>query len=539
MDRKRPSPLVGALLGALAALPLITITYLAAEAFDLPFPPFDVFDAMTRLLPGALVTFGIDTMVSLITALDLGDTSAAAKTAEQTIAVLQLVAGAAVFGAVLAWLGRGRQARLPLLGAIGGAVLCAVTLAATTVTGFPAAGVVSSVVWLVLVFLAWGWLLGLMIRLSSAGAERGEAPHTSRREFVVLVGAGVVAAVAGAVGLGALLRRGGDAAAPAVDADALLEGAAGTSGPAASPQVEALDARFEPVRGTRPEITPNPDFYRIDINTGVPDVDGGAWRLEVSGLVDERLALSLDELRAMPARSQFLTLSCISNRVGGDLIGTTRWTGVRLKDVMERAGMRRGVRSLYVEAQDGFYETVSLEDVMDDRTLLVYEMNGVALPAEHGFPLRVYIPNRYGMKQPKWIQRIEATDEVREGYWVERGWSLEARPKTTSVIDAVAMTMMVGQDEVVPIGGIAWAGARGIDRVELQVDDGPWQRAELRGPPLSPLTWVQWRMSLPYEAGTHVFRVRAVDGDGEVQTSRETGPRPDGATGYHEMRVSL
>lgn len=215
------------------------------------------------------------------------------------------------------------------------------------------------------------------------------------------------------------------------------------------------------------------------------------------------------------------------------------WTGVRLKDLLEEAGLRRGVQEIAMEAVDGFYESLPLEEAMDDRTLLVYEMNGEPLPEEHGYPLRIFIPDHYGMKQPKWITRLEAIDHEGAGYWVDRGWSEEAIPKTTSVIDTVAVGEADPGTSLIPVGGIAYAGAGGISKVEIQVDDGPWQEAELRNPPLSPLTWVQWRYEWKPEIGRHTFRVRAYDGTGELQETDPSDPHPNGATGIHSVTENV
>jgi DMSO/TMAO reductase YedYZ molybdopterin-dependent catalytic subunit len=166
-------------------------------------------------------------------------------------------------------------------------------------------------------------------------------------------------------------------------------------------------------------------------------------------------------------------------------------------------------------------------------------MNGAPLTAEHGAPLRIYVPNRYGMKQPKWITRLEVSDREGAGYWVERGWSKDAIVQTTAVIDTVRSSMMVGEGAVLPIGGIAYAGARGISKVEVQVDDGPWSDATLIAPAVGPLTWVQWRYEWRHQPGRHTFRVRAYDGSGALQPTRERGPHPAGATGVHEVTMKF
>ncbi len=220
------------------------------------------------------------------------------------------------------------------------------------------------------------------------------------------------------------------------------------------------DGRILPAPGTREELTPNGQFYRVDISATPLSVDGNAWRLLIAGLFDRTPRMTLSDLRAYPAHTQPITLSCISNPVGGSSIGTAHWTGLRLADLVEDLGLRPEANYLYLQSADGFYETVPLEDILNPETLLVYGMNNRSLPDKHGFPLRIYIPNRYGMKQPKWIERIEAVEEDQGGYWTDRGWSKQAIANTTSVIDVIAVDE--AHDGYIPVGGVAWAGARGI-----------------------------------------------------------------------------
>jgi hypothetical protein len=275
----------------------------------------------------------------------------------------------------------------------------------------------------------------------------------------------------------------------------------------------------------------------LDIDTSPPVTDQASWTLDVKGLFDHPRTLRLSDLLAYPAVTQPITLSCISNPIGGDLISTSNWIGVRLGVVLQDLGLRPEAKELYIKAADGFYESVVMEDMMDPRTLLVYGMNGDALPAAHGFPLRLYIPNRYGMKQPKWMTSIEAIGQEASGYWEERGWSAQARPHIVSIIDTVAKDYV--QNGRIPVGGIAWAGDRGIQRVELQIDQGEWMEAELRTPPLGPLTWVQWRYDWPSVSGLHTFTVRATDGTGMLQIGESRPPYPDGATGYDSVSVTI
>jgi DMSO/TMAO reductase YedYZ molybdopterin-dependent catalytic subunit len=535
MDREelqtgRPSLLLGLFFGLLAIIPVIVVLSFGQKIPGLSFAPFDVFDFVSRILPGSVITVSIDLMVRIITGLNLGPTAQLAKLGEQSIAIILFLVAAAVLGLVMAFIGRfSRSRRLPVIGLAVGLFAEILPLVAQGYLGFGPGELAASAAWLALVLGGWGLVVGWLLQASLEARMVTEGQGLSRREVLYLAGTATVAVIASAIGLGSVFagRRPETAAEQALPTPMSTM----TTGEAASPPESVLAARIQPAPGTRPEITSNENFYRIDIDAMVPNVDATQWRLEVSGLVDHSLSLTLDDIRTMPATSQYITLSCISNPVGGDLISGNLWTGVRLKDVLGQAGLQSGVKAVNIESVDGFYESVVMQDMMDDRTLLVYEMNGQPLPAKHGFPLRIYIPNHYGMKQPKWIVRMQAVDRVGPGYWVDRGWSMEAIVRTTSVIDNVA----VGQPDPgtgnLPIGGIAYSGARGISKVEVQIDDGPWTAAELRAPPLSPLMWVQWRYDWPPQPGRHVARVRAYDGNGELQIVKENPPHPNGASG--------
>ena len=240
-------------------------------------------------------------------------------------------------------------------------------------------------------------------------------------------------------------------------------------------------------------------------------------------------------------REQYVTLSCISGRIGTTLISTTHWTGAAMQAVLADVQPLPEAKYLVIKSADGFYETVALDLIAsDDRIMLCYAWDGEPLPFDHGFPLRIWLPDRYGMKQPKWIVDIEVTDEYREGYWVERGWDEVARVKATSVIDTVAVRDVVEADgqRLVPVGGIAFSGARGISGVQVRVDGGAWQDAKLRSP-LSETTWVIWRYDWPFAAGDHTFEVRCAELDGTPQIEEEQGNRPSGATGIHSRKATL
>ncbi len=517
----RASSWSGSFLGALTSVLALAVLELGNAIANVPFVPFDLFEWLTRALPGGVLTRSIDAMISAISALGIHPIGVAAKLAEQGMALGGFIAGCAIAGAIATALGRRSRHRAIAIGLTAGATWLAIDVVARVELGrFTAVGTCA----VAIVMLGWGAGLGELVgRRAALDAEPDQI--SARRRFVIVAVGGTLALAAGLFGISSLLRRTGRRLASLVRRPTPLELGA-TEGPAASPPSDVLARRIAPVPGTRPELTSNADFYRVDINLEPPHIDPVAWRLVVDGLVDHPLALSLAELRRLPSVSQVITLECISNPLGGDLIGTSLWTGVRLRDVLARAGVRDSAAAIDLTAADGFYESVALADADDPRTLLVYDMNREPLPERHGFPLRIYIPNRHGMKQPKWLTRLRASDRLGPGYWVDRGWSRTAIPHTTSVIDTVAGTA---------IGGIAYAGARGISRVEVQVDDAPWAPAELVAPPLGPLCWVLWRYAWPSRPGRHVFRVRAYDGTGALQAIRSEPPHPDGATGIHSV----
>ncbi len=536
---KRAFLLKSGLVGLLTSIVVTVVLSLGRQFAGLPFAPFDVFDWMARVLPGGLIIFVIGTMVNIINALHLGPTASTAKLAEQSNAIVQFLVLGVVFGLAVALLSGKNQKRATTIGLIGGAILWITAISVDSYLGFAPAGPIASFIWLGVVLLAWGWYIGSWIKLLafSPETEPAQPADLGRRRFLYILGAGGVGVMILATGLVDFFRR---AAIPATAASPTQVNAAGatpmapsavnSTGALNSPSDTALAARIIPAPGTRPEITAASDFYRIDINTIAPVVDASSWQLAITGLVDKPLNLRLDDIRSRPSISQMVTMSCISNPVAGDLIGTARWTGVPLKTILQEIGVKPGAKYIGIKSIDEFYESLSLTEAMDDRTMLVYNMDNAPLTADHGFPLRIYIPNHYGMKQPKWITSMEFTDQDPSGYWVDRGWSLAATPKTTSVIDT-QNPVVDPKTQTLPLGGIAWAGARGIQKVEIQVDNNPWTPVQLRTPTLSPLTWVQWRYDFPYKTGRFKFSVRATDGTGTLQSPVNMDVFPDGATG--------
>ena len=526
---------LGALIGLILTVPLTALFYAAYRREGLPFLPFNLFDWATRHLPGKVLAFGIGAMVHTIGWLHLGDTATTAKLAEQMMAVVGFVIAGMVVGAVFFAAVRPLQRSTILLsGLVVGAVLgIAAVLASRSAEFAPAGNAAGSALWILLALIVWGLLLGLAYRRTVADgreetARFGAAGRSDRRRFVLeLRGAAAAISIVGSI-LGKEPGKGQEAQG---EANRLPEAAWSESH-----TLPNARAAVKPVPGTRAEFTPLAQHYRIDINTTPPEVPEVSWRLQWSGLLEKPLVWTLDDIRSRPAMDQFITLSCISNEIGGDLIGTTRWTGASLKQLLPELGLLPNATHLKIKSADGFYEVVALDTIRgDDRVMLAYAWDGLPLAAKHGFPLRIYIPDRYGMKQPKWIESIEAMDHWEPGFWVSRGWDREARMRATSAIDAIATDMMIGQpggDRRVPIGGFAHAGVRGISKVEVQVDGGPWQAAELRTP-LSGQTWVMWRYDWPLQKGKHSFTVRCFEGDGTPQITAEASPEPSGATGLY------
>jgi DMSO/TMAO reductase YedYZ molybdopterin-dependent catalytic subunit len=539
---RRPGILSGSFVAAMLAASLIGIFFFAWKLAGLPFVPFDMFDWLTRVLPGRLIAFGIGTMVTVIRALNLGPTAETAKTAEQAMAIASLFIACVLGGIILLLIlrttrrGHGLTAGLTLGVVLGIPVMLISLHASETASVGPGA----RAVWVLGAFLVWGAVLGraeqrlIDIEETTDAVADAAVERIDRRRFLVkLGGTTALITVAGAV-VGELAEARRREA-------VMMAGGEPTRWSATHPLPNA-NAAVKPAPGTRPEFTPPEQHYRIDINTIPPKVDEREWRLKIAGLVERPLALTMDDLQRYEPMHQFVTLSCISNPVGGDLIGTTRWTGVSLQRLLPDLQLKPSATHLKIRSADQFFEVISLNAIKaDPRIMLAYLWDGVPLTREHGFPLRIYIPDIHGMKQPKWIESVEATDHWEPGYWVERGWNKVAQVHATSVIDSVAVDMtIIGADhqKLVPIGGIAHAGARGISKVEVQVDGGPWQQAELRTP-LSELTWVIWKYDWPFHSGKHTFTVRCYEGNGTPQAATPSPAAPNGATGLYSKSMML
>jgi DMSO/TMAO reductase YedYZ molybdopterin-dependent catalytic subunit len=288
-----------------------------------------------------------------------------------------------------------------------------------------------------------------------------------------------------------------------------------------------------------PLITPNSDFYRIDIALSPPQLDPATWVLHVTGEVERPLTLTYSDLAAMPTRESRTTIMCVSNEVGGDLIGSALWQGVPIRDVLALARPKAGADMVLSSGADGFSASTPLSALTDPgrESLLAIGMNGEVLPELHGFPVRMIVPGLYGfVSATKWLTRLEVTrfDEA-TAYWTTRGYSAKAPIKVGSRIDVPDRALSAG---VVTVAGVAWAQHTGIERVQLQVDDGPWRDCEL-STEVTPDLWRQWRFRWTATKGEHRLRVRATDRHGLVQTAKVQGVAPDGATGLHTVTLHV
>jgi DMSO/TMAO reductase YedYZ molybdopterin-dependent catalytic subunit len=367
------------------------------------------------------------------------------------------------------------------------------------------------------------------VRSTGAGGD-GQAAGAGRRRFLmsVAVAAGV-AAVSGLSGRLLTSRRAVTAARAAV-----------TLPPPAGPAPVVPPTADLGIPGLSSYVSANSGFYRIDTALYAPQVDPATWQLRIHGMVRNPITVSFADLLARPLVERYVTLACVSNEVGGDLIGNARWLGVAVKDLLDEAQPLDGADQVVSRSADGWTcgtPTAALRDGRD--ALLAVGMNGEPLPVEHGFPVRMVVPGLYGyVSACKWIVEMEVTRFADfDAYWVPRGWSAQGPIKTQSRID----TPRPGADVrvgVVTVAGVAWAQHRGITRVEVQVDDEPWQTATLAAT-VSTDTWRQWSWRWQATRGRHTLRVRATDNAGTVQTERSAPVEPDGATGWHERDVEV
>ncbi|AJT40563.1 molybdopterin-dependent oxidoreductase [Psychromicrobium lacuslunae] len=287
-------------------------------------------------------------------------------------------------------------------------------------------------------------------------------------------------------------------------------------------------------------VTPNKQFYRIDTALAVPVINPNDWQLKVTGLVDREISMNLAELLNQPMQERYVTIACVSNEVGGDLIGNARWLGWPVREILAKAGVKPGADMVLSRSSDGFTASTPLQAMTDQRdAMIAVGMNGELLPAEHGFPARLIVPGLYGfVSATKWLTELKVTTFAADvAYWSTRGWSDHGPIKQSSRIDLPRSGSAVPAGPTV-LGGMAWAQQRGVSKVELSVDGGDWQPVKLASA-ISKDTWVQWQAELMLDRGEHQVRVRCVDGLGEVQSSEVAPPAPDGSSGYHQITLRV
>ena len=484
--------------GALGGLSLVALMYLANLLFGLKPLPQVLSAPLLALMPGFVFGFLIDTLQH------------AGKVVEEVGLILTMVIGLGLLGAAWAWTSRRWDFEHSALafGAAGWAVVTAIALPASG-DGFLGLtdGPTTPIIWAAL-FAVYAVVLQL-------GAERAElvsAADPGRRRLLSAVPVSI-----GLVSMAGLGLR-------------LLPG--------------WYQAIFNPpeagLSGASPEVTPVQNFYLVSKNFGDPVVDSSSWSLSVGGLVGHSLKLSLSDLRRLTSRTEYVTLECISNDVGGPLMSTGSFTGVSLRDLLAMAGPTADGTWAAFEARDSYAESLPLSLVAGAPEILVaYDLDGSPLPNSHGFPARMLIPGHYGMKGPKWLDSIEVVNHESGGYWEQQGWDHNAVVKTTARFD-VPRDGDIVQLGSVPLAGVAFAGTRDIGKVEYSPDGGRnWSEADFK-PALSPLTWVVWSATwAPGVEGAYTLVVRAIDGANAIQDSTSAPSYPAGASGYHTIRIAV
>lgn len=481
----------GAVAGLAAGLAAAAAMYVLASLLGVRTLPALLSEPLLAALPGAVFGFLIDRLQHL------------GKVLEELGLLLLMLAFLAGLGAVTAVVRARRPLpHLPLLAATAAWLLVAAVVLPLTGAGFLglAGSLVTPVAWAI-VFAVYALVLDL-------GLGRPEPVDEGRRRLLgtaPLLLAGISLAYLGVRLLPDWVRAAAGAAEPG---------------------------------GRLPEaVTPPGDFYVVSKNFNDPVVDAGRWSLTVGGQVAAPLRLSYPDLLALPAVTILTTLECISNDVGGNQISTGEFSGVRLADLVQRAQPSPQARYVNLRSADGYSESLPLDLVVGDPDVVVaHTLGGRPLTPEHGHPARLLVPGRYGMKGPKWLQDVELGAAESGGYWEQQGWNRAAVVRTMSRIDTpVDGAILSG---AVTVGGIAFAGTRGIRRVEVSVDGGrTWQAATV-APPASPLTWSLWTFRWSPRGGEHTLVVRATDGEGDLQDARVRPSFPGGASGYHTVRVS-
>ncbi|WP_083341347.1 molybdopterin-dependent oxidoreductase [Pseudarthrobacter chlorophenolicus] len=517
-----PAPLA-ALAGVVAAAVVLAVAELLGAFFTARATPlFALGSTFIDFTPGwlkdfAIATFGTNDKAALFVGMGL------------TITVLACVLGIVAF----------RNWALGVLGVLFmGAVIvaCVVTRAGVSaVDAIPA----------VLGTLAGVAVLRFLVNRVQALKAWPEAPAdlaydadarvgnegSSRRRFFAAAGITAVAAGVAATG-GRLLGAARSNIAKAREALQLP-----TPATAAPPIPAGVQSSVD---GAPPWVTPNNDFYRIDTALSVPEINADDWELRVHGLVEQEVRLTFQDLLDADLIESHVTLTCVSNPVGGNLAGNAKWLGLPLREVLKRAKPKDGADMVLSTSIDGFSASTPLEVLQDGRdAMLAIGMNGEPMPLEHGYPVRMVVPGLYGfVSATKWVVDLEVTRFAdSKAYWTERGWAERGPIKTMARVDVPKSFAKVPAGKVA-VGGTAWAQTRGITKVEIQIDNADWVEATL-STEASLVTWRQWSYEWDATPGPHYIKVRATDGTGEVQTEQRADPVPDGASGWQSVMVTV
>lgn len=526
-----PSAWQGALAGAVAGgAALAAGEIVAAFAAPRPGPVLAVANRVVDEAPTWFVNFGKDVF-------GLAD-----KPALMIGTTLIAVVVAAVLGVF--------SLRRPLVGIAGIVAFGLLGAVATAADAF--AGVTSAVLINAVAVAAGVATLLVLLRVAREGrlspampepivdeapvAESIVDPAHSRRSF--LGWAGVATGGAAVAGVAAGQIRGRSSAEDARAEVVLAE--TDDAAPVSDAVTSAASGPVAQTAGITPLVVPNDEFYRIDTALRIPQIDPANWSLTIKGMVDNEITFTYDELLERATTVEAVTLSCVSNDVGGDLVGNAVWQGVPLTDLLDEAGVQPGATQIASRSIDDWTCGFPTDLAYDGRTALVaVGMNDEPLPTRHGFPARLVVSGIYGyVSATKWLTEIELTTlEAFDGYWIPRGWSKDGPIKTQSRIDTPGDGRSIVSGGNVPIAGVAWAPNRGITKVEVRIDGGDWNEATL-GESLGVHAWRQWRLDWTPEAGDHTIEVRATDDTGEPQTSEITRPAPNGASGYHTIEVT-
>ena len=509
-----PSPSESAWAGFAAGALGLAVGSLSAAIIDVVAPFDAVGTAVIHLAPGWLERWAIDTF------------GTANKLVLRGGVLIVVMAVAALIGRAMV-----RSRRVAVLG-----VSVVTTMGVVASVAGPDEGAGAALPTLVGAGCA---LLAMRVLLRPRHVEvpgRSHAPLGIDRRRAVLGTVGTFAGAVMAAMVGDALRRGrvDDYRAASDGALPPLDPSSGDDDP-----VDTTAFAGAEVDPSTPFITPSDDFYRIDTVLSFPRVDVPTWRLTVDGLVDQTLSLSYDDLLARPQVERVITMCCVSNEIGGSLVGTAVWRGVMLRDILDEAGIGDGATQVFSTSADGWTCGFPVAAALDGRdAMVVLGMNGEALPLEHGYPVRLVVPGLYGyVSATKWLERIELATWDREGFWIPRGWAREAPVKTQSRIGYPRNGERL-DGGAQRIAGVAWAQGRGIDRVEVRVDQGEWLEATLADD-VSDDAWRQWTIDWTAVAGRHTISVRATDKAGDTQPERRTPVAPDGATGHHTISVEI